>query len=249
MFDLCSTGRGTSSPPGHLMIDAVAKGEMRGETGAGVVTPSCDNERAGRCVNSPGTGHNPLEVMTMAKIVRYPGALYCPSDDGCERGHLDDWCSSMRAVALAYLTENARHEPPPVDPLALPVEGPCWVGVGHHATKGYWEKGIGRRGRRVHRLALAAVGMRLEGLSVDHLCRNRACCNPAHLEPVSVVENTMRGALVVPVTHCIRGHEFTEENTGSGIDPRSGRPYRWCLTCKRMRDGKRDRRHRYGSQS
>lgn len=68
------------------------------------------------------------------------------------------------------------------------------------------------------------------GLQCDHLCRNRWCVNPFHLELVSSRENTHRGkgqaALNALKTHCLQGHPFSETNT-----------YRWnnirsCRICK-----------------
>lgn len=61
------------------------------------------------------------------------------------------------------------------------------------------------------------VGPIPEGLHIDHLCRNTSCVNPGHLEPVTGHENLMRSsnwaATNAAKTHCIRGHEFSTENT------------------------------------
>lgn len=71
-----------------------------------------------------------------------------------------------------------------------------------------------------------------EGLTIDHLCRNRACCNPAHLEPVTTQENTRRGECSqwrLAHTHCVNGHEYTEANTR--IEATGARR---CKTCNNL---------------
>lgn len=79
-----------------------------------------------------------------------------------------------------------------------------------------------------------------EGLQLDHLCRNRRCCNPAHLEPVTPLENTRRGMGHGSETHCPSGHPYSGENLAVS----GGR--RKCRTCKRVAE--RERRARRSSR-
>lgn len=84
-----------------------------------------------------------------------------------------------------------------------------------------------------HRVAYEMlVGPIPDGMQLDHLCRNRCCVNPEHLEPVTCRENLMRGtghaARNAAKTHCPQGHPYDDENTGFN---KSGG--RYCKTCNR----------------
>jgi len=85
---------------------------------------------------------------------------------------------------------------------------------------GYGMFKIRGRTEKAHRVAYyCSHGPIPEGLVLDHLCRNRGCVNPSHLEPVTNWENVLRGVNFVAglarQTHCKRGHEFTPENTAT----------------------------------
>lgn len=107
----------------------------------------------------------------------------------------------------------------------------CWTWTGGNNGNGYGKF----RGHYTHRYAYELlIGLIAPGLVSDHLCRNRGCCNPAHIELVTSRENTLRGiskiAREAQQTHCIHGHPLWGENL---IKRRSGA--RCCRICKNLR--------------
>lgn len=107
----------------------------------------------------------------------------------------------------------------------------CWYWMGRVVHGGYGSVSIGHSSFLAHRASYELYNGRIgEGLTVDHLCRNRLCVRPEHLEAVTQRENVMRGeglaAQEARRTHCSRGHPFNGENLG--IDRRG---HRWCRAC------------------
>lgn len=125
-------------------------------------------------------------------------------------------------------------------PSARPELGPCWVWTGA-TSDGYGRVGIRRGTDRpstegAHRISYRMnVGPIPEGLTLDHLCRNPPCVNPAHLEAVTMRENVLRGETITAYaasrTHCPQGHEYNEANTYRY----KGTNHRLCRVCNRER--------------
>ncbi len=127
------------------------------------------------------------------------------------------------------------------------VEGDCWTWTGAIGKDdGYGRVSYGHANSKLaHRIAhMAFIGPIPEGLELDHLCRNRACINPEHLEPVTRSTNLKRGlAETSPQfrnywaskTHCPRGHPYDLINTH--FDKYG---HRFCRECNK--ESKRERR-------
>lgn len=121
-----------------------------------------------------------------------------------------------------------------------PGLGSCWHWRGWKSYEGY---GMCRLARnvtlRAHRVTYERiVGPVPNGLPLDHLCRQRDCVNPAHLEPVTHRVNILRGesrsAQRARQKTCSRGHPLIAENLYS--EP--GRTHRICRICKNWRTRK-----------
>lgn len=107
----------------------------------------------------------------------------------------------------------------------------CWLWSGYINEDGYGRGYPIAGGRLVfaHRITFEfLVSVLAKGMELDHLCRNRACCNPNHLEAVTHRENIRRAA--DRITHCPQGHEYLRANTGYQHH-KTGWVGRYCKTC------------------
>lgn len=113
-------------------------------------------------------------------------------------------------------------------------DGGCWSYQGYKNSKGYgYVHGLAKnhfKSELTHRVLFAHFIAEIpKGLVIDHLCRNRACCNPWHLEAVTQKVNILRGsgpaAVAVRNGTCQAGHPKEK--------------YANCSTCDRARNLKR----------
>lgn len=127
-----------------------------------------------------------------------------------------------------------------------PMTG-CWLWIGAQRD-GYGAYKHHHRMAIAHRVTYSFDrGPVPAGLQLDHLCRVRCCVNPAHLEPVSSRENTLRGEGVAAqhhrATHCKSGHPFDAENTAT-IVKAGGLVRRKCRACRRRQSQESETRRR-----
>lgn len=118
----------------------------------------------------------------------------------------------------------------------------CWVWL-RGKCQGYGYFWNGRSHVRAHRFAYEhCIGPIPAGRELDHVCRNRACVNPAHLEPVPGRENILRGvgitAILAKRTHCPQGHPYAGDN----LYARPNRTHRECRICRKEEQRRRTAR-------
>lgn len=107
----------------------------------------------------------------------------------------------------------------------------CWNWTAGKNQNGYGMFKLYGGTMMAHRAAwLMLEGEIPDGMELDHLCRNRSCVNPDHLQPVSHAENVRRGdgAVRYLKQSCVNGHEFTDQN--AKYTPEG---WRYCGDCKR----------------
>jgi hypothetical protein len=164
------------------------------------------------------------------------------SVDGCGRpAYARTWCTTHYVrwqkygdVTVDMRRLNRRGEAARFWDLVEKTDT-CWTWIGSRNVSGYgkfWTDD--GRTVRPHRWAYEQeVGPIPVGLQLDHLCKNRACVRPDHLEPVTGKVNTERGSRAT-ATHCKHGHEFTPENTYI-VKPTRTLPHggRGCVICRK----------------
>lgn len=115
----------------------------------------------------------------------------------------------------------------------------CWVWAASRFATGYGQYKLDGKNCKAHRLAyLDLVGEIPDGLVLDHLCRNRACVNPYHLDPVTHTVNVQRGdthrsgCRQREKAHCPAGHAYDEANTY--VYPSGARACRACMNKRNL---------------
>lgn len=141
--------------------------------------------------------------------------------------------TDARLVNIAYLAKSFAPK------FVINEQTGCWewiAGIDHLGYGTYWHKFGKYNGYRAHRFSYELIFGYTE-LPLDHLCRNRKCVNPRHLEAVTNRVNTMRSNAISAVNarkqFCKRGHEFTPENTEFKPNRRT------CKICKNYLNARR----------
>lgn len=119
----------------------------------------------------------------------------------------------------------------------------CWIWARALNDKGYGRFCYNWTVERAHRVAWKIYRGEIPiGMQIDHLCRNRFCVNPNHLEVVTQQENIRRGEAGVVTkqkqkakTHCVRGHAYE----GSNLYEWERRGWRQCRKCQEINRQKR----------
>lgn len=136
-------------------------------------------------------------------------------------GAVDDTFREVPSVAKRTAEERfwAKVDRNGPIPDYAPELGPCWIWTANTSGgTGYGNFWLGRSYGKAHRFSYELMkGAIPDGLDLDHLCRVRACVNPAHLEAVTRQENIKRSPIAIATrnaakTHCPKGHPYAGDN-------------------------------------
>lgn len=166
---------------------------------------------------------------------------------------------SLRCAAIAQISphrqatvvgEVVRHKGDSLERLMAKIQitPSCWIWKGQIRRDGYGNFRMYGKTFKAHRASyILHVGEIPAGLEIDHLCRNRTCVNPKHLEPVTKMVNFLRGEspplINIFKTHCPKGHPYDAANTyiypvrtrRRGNHSRKANGGRYCRACNRQR--------------
>lgn len=220
--------------------------------------PGCDRLNASRGLcSSHAWQRNKGNPLTPIVAIT---ATYCRTE-GCDRkpqkrGRYAGFCAAhARHLKDWGQTRPVRDPRPARDPGRLwgdqisRTPSGCWEWLGSLSTAGYGTVNLGNGSYGyAHRLSWElAHGDIPVGLHIDHLCRNRKCINPEHLEPVTPQVNARRGAAAYgPIKQkCIHGHDMTVA-VNVYTAPDGGKR---CRTCARMANYRRRSKAAQGERS
>ena len=123
----------------------------------------------------------------------------------------------------------------------------CWEWSGAHLASGYGSLRWHGRSTVVHRVIFGLANEIPEGFQLDHLCRNRGCCNPDHIEAVNQRTNLLRGvgfsAINAAKKSCPSGHAYTPENIYSRPSAPGTRECRICRKANRAKAYAKEKHH------